>query len=97
MAACGFYYRWHVRHLPAEEKVSAFSLAPIAAVITVTYGILTIVALFTLDCGKWETRRHEAADDEPALEPTVATRSETVSSGAGEPATQVASAKVRAA
>ena len=96
MAACGFYYRWHVRHLPAEEKVSAFSLAPIAAVITVTYGILTIVALFTLDCGKWETRRHEAADDEPALEPAPVPF-ETVSSGAGEPATQVASAKVRAA
>ena len=96
LAACGFYYRWHVRHLPAEEKVSAFSLAPIAAVITVTYGILTIVALFTLDCGKWETRRHEAADDEPALEPATVPF-ETVSSGAGEPATQVASAKVRAA
>jgi len=97
MAACGFYYRWHVRHLPSEEKVSAFSLAPIAAVITVTYGILTIVALFTLDCGKWETRRHEAAEEEPALEPLVASLGETVSSGAGEPATQVASAKVRAA
>jgi cellulose synthase/poly-beta-1,6-N-acetylglucosamine synthase-like glycosyltransferase len=97
MAACGFYYRWNVRHLPPEEKVSAFSLAPIAAVMTVTYGILTIVALFTLDCGKWETRRHEAADDELALEPAVATLSETVSTGAGEPATQVASAKVRAA
>jgi N-acetylglucosaminyltransferase len=100
MAACGFYYRWNVRHLPHEEKVSAFSLAPIAAVMTVTYGILTIVALFTLDCGKWETRRHEATvgDDELALEPAVATLSETVSTGgAGEPATQVASAKVRAA
>ena len=97
MAACGFYYRWHVRHLPAEEKVSAVSLAPIAAVITVTYGILTIVALFTLDCGKWETRRHEAADEEPALEPAAVPFAETVSTGAGEPATQVASAKVRAA
>ncbi|HEU5058263.1 MAG TPA: glycosyltransferase [Kofleriaceae bacterium] len=97
MAACGFYYRWHVRHLPAEEKVSAISLAPIAAVITVTYGILTVVALFTLDCGKWETRRHEAADDEPALEPTTVPFEPVSSGGAGEPATQVASAKVRAA
>ena len=100
MAACGFYYRWHVRHLPPEEKVSPFSLAPIAVVISVTYGILTILALFTLDCGKWETRRHEAADDEPLAEPAMASpgaRAETVSTGAGEPATQVASAKVRAA
>jgi hypothetical protein len=69
---------------------------PIALVIAVTYGILTVVAFFTLDCGKWETRRHEAADEDPAIEPVVASIGE-LSSGAGEPATQVASAKVRAA
>lgn len=59
VAVFGVVYRIHVRRLPAEQRVSGFDFLPMALVIPITYAILTPLALFTLDSGKWETRGHE--------------------------------------
>jgi cellulose synthase/poly-beta-1,6-N-acetylglucosamine synthase-like glycosyltransferase len=77
----GLWYRYRVRHLPADERVSALSFLPIAFVLPVTYAFLTPVALFTLDSGSWETRAHHEAEPEvePETEPVAAPRAEPVS------------------
>jgi cellulose synthase/poly-beta-1,6-N-acetylglucosamine synthase-like glycosyltransferase len=67
IAVMGLYYRWRVRNVPKEERVSALSFLPIALTMPVTYALMTPLALFTLDSGSWETRGHEA-QTEPALE-----------------------------
>ena len=54
----GLYYRWRVRTWPAENRVGALSFIPQSLVMPVTYALLTPLALFTLDSGSWETRRH---------------------------------------
>ncbi|MGE3543615.1 MAG: glycosyltransferase [Kofleriaceae bacterium] len=54
----GLVYRWHVRNLPAADRVSPFAFLPIALVFPVIYGLLIPLALFTLDSSSWETRRH---------------------------------------
>lgn len=63
-ALLGVYYWLRTRHLPAEQRVSAAAFLPMAAVMPVSYGILTPLALLTLDSGKWETRGHEEPDDD---------------------------------
>jgi cellulose synthase/poly-beta-1,6-N-acetylglucosamine synthase-like glycosyltransferase len=70
MAAFGVLYRIHVRRFPADQRVSAVSLLPMAVLMPVTYAVLTPLALLTLDSGKWETRGHETAgaEAEPAVE-----------------------------
>jgi cellulose synthase/poly-beta-1,6-N-acetylglucosamine synthase-like glycosyltransferase len=60
IAVMGLYYRWRVRNVPAEERVSALSFLPIALTMPVTYALMTPLALFTLDSGSWETRGHQA-------------------------------------
>jgi len=65
-AVLGVFYRFLTRHLPAEQRVSAAALLPAALVMPVTYAILTPLALLTLDSRAWETRGHEAPDEELA-------------------------------
>ena len=59
----GLYYRWRVRHVAPEERVSAIAFVPIAFMMPVTYALMTPLALFTLDSGSWETRGHAAEPD----------------------------------
>ncbi len=58
LAVFGLYYRWRVRKWPKEDRVGALSFIPQSLVMPVTYALLTPLALFTLDSGSWETRRH---------------------------------------
>jgi cellulose synthase/poly-beta-1,6-N-acetylglucosamine synthase-like glycosyltransferase len=53
----GTYYRWRVRHWPAEERVGALAYVPHALCMPITSGLLVPLALCTLDSGSWETRR----------------------------------------
>lgn len=64
VALFGLYYRWRVRKLPKEERVGIFSFIPLSVLMPVTYAIMTPCALFTLDSGSWETRNHDAMEDE---------------------------------
>jgi cellulose synthase/poly-beta-1,6-N-acetylglucosamine synthase-like glycosyltransferase len=59
----GLYYRWRVRAWPADQRVGVLSFVPQALVMPVTYGLLTPLALFTLDSGSWETRGHGAVTE----------------------------------
>jgi N-acetylglucosaminyltransferase len=68
-AVLGVVYRIMTRKLPADQRVSAAAILPMALILPISYGVLTAVALLTLDSRKWETRDHEVPDDEPA--PTV--------------------------
>lgn len=60
VALFGLYYRWRVRKMPANERVSAMAFMPLSLLMPITYALLTPLALFTLDTGSWETRGHEA-------------------------------------
>lgn len=71
VAVFGLYYRWRVRHVAAEERVSAIAFVPIAFLMPVTYALMTPLALFTLDSGSWETRGHEAEATEAEATSTV--------------------------
>jgi N-acetylglucosaminyltransferase len=66
-AGVGLLYRAQVRKLPADRRVSAFDALPLAIVLPVSYAVMTLLALLTLDSAKWETRGHAA----PELSPTV--------------------------
>jgi cellulose synthase/poly-beta-1,6-N-acetylglucosamine synthase-like glycosyltransferase len=70
VALLGVVYRFETRHLPASQRVPAFSFLPMAVVMPVSYVLLTPLALFTLDSGSWETRR--AAAPAPVLTPVAA-------------------------
>lgn len=49
----GIFYRLHAHKDP---NASVWHAIPLALTFPITYGILTPVALFTLDAGSWETR-----------------------------------------
>src|SRR5262249_47483879 len=53
----GLYYRARVRRWPPEERVGALPFVPQALVMPITYGLMTPLALFTIDSTRWETRR----------------------------------------
>ena len=57
LGAYGLYYRWRVRSWPAHERVSALSYVPHAVCMPISNGLMTVLALFTLDSSSWETRR----------------------------------------
>jgi len=65
-AGLGILYRAQVRKLPADRRVSAFDALPLAIVLPVSYAVMTLLALLTLDSAKWETRGHAAPDALPA-------------------------------
>jgi cellulose synthase/poly-beta-1,6-N-acetylglucosamine synthase-like glycosyltransferase len=78
MAVLGVIYRVMTRKLPPEQRVSAAAILPMALVMPVTYAILTPLALLTLDSRAWETRGHEASEEEeleaPQTVPVVRVR-----------------------
>ncbi|HET7499592.1 MAG TPA: glycosyltransferase family 2 protein [Kofleriaceae bacterium] len=59
LAIFGLYYRWRVRSWPADQRVGPLAFLPQALIMPVTYGLLTPLAVFTLDSASWETRGHE--------------------------------------
>jgi N-acetylglucosaminyltransferase len=59
LAVFGLYYRWRVRSWPADQRVGPLAFLPQALIMPVTYGLLTPLAVFTLDSASWETRGHE--------------------------------------
>jgi len=67
MAVLGIGYRIMVRKLPADQRVSAAAMLPLAFVAPVTYAILTPLAILTLDSAKWETRGHEVPEPESTV------------------------------
>jgi cellulose synthase/poly-beta-1,6-N-acetylglucosamine synthase-like glycosyltransferase len=58
LAVFGLYYRWRVRSWPPDQRVGALAFLPQALIMPVTYGLLTPLAVFTLDSASWETRGH---------------------------------------
>ncbi len=52
----GIYYRWRTRDWDPAERVGVMSYVPHALVMPITSGLLVMVALFTLDSSRWETR-----------------------------------------
>ena len=62
----GVAYRLHAYKDP---QASAWNAIALAFIFPLTYGILTPLALLTLDAGTWETRAHEVPLDEPVAVP----------------------------
>jgi len=56
LTVLGAYYAWRTRAWPAHERVSAWSYVPHALCMPITSGIFVVLALFTLDSDRWETR-----------------------------------------
>jgi cellulose synthase/poly-beta-1,6-N-acetylglucosamine synthase-like glycosyltransferase len=69
VAFFGLLYYWRTRKLPKAERVGPLAFLPLSLLMPVTYALLTPLALFTLDTASWETRNHEEALPEPAVEP----------------------------
>ncbi len=67
----GLFYRWQVRKLDDEHRVSALSFLPMTFVLPVTYAILTPFAALTLGNRNWGTREHRAPEVEPLPEAVV--------------------------
>lgn len=84
-ASLGVIYRTQVRKLPADRRVSAFDALPLAIVLPVSYAVMTLLALLTLDSAKWETRGHAVPDAVPDGEEAL-----TVSAAVIEPVVQAA-------
>jgi len=67
LATFGLLYRFQNRGVSKEHRVGPLDFLAMAIVMPVTYLLMTPLALFTLDCGSWETRGHRAegpSDDE---------------------------------
>jgi N-acetylglucosaminyltransferase len=71
----GAIYRLEVSGLPAEQKVNPLSFAAMGVIMPVSYIMLNVLALWTLDSGSWETRGHvvpsRVADADAELEVSV--------------------------
>ncbi len=52
----GLYYRWRTRAWDPGDRVGPLSYVPHALVMPISSGLLVVVALFTLDSTRWETR-----------------------------------------
>jgi len=65
----GVFYVFKTRKQPLSERVGALAFVPLAPLMVIIYGLMTPLALFTLDTASWETRNHEDATPEPAIEP----------------------------
>lgn len=62
----GIFYRLHAHKDP---NASVWHAIPLALTFPITYGILTPVALFTLDAGSWETRSSGPAPESVPVAP----------------------------
>ncbi|HTE49596.1 MAG TPA: glycosyltransferase [Kofleriaceae bacterium] len=67
-AGTGLVYASQVRKLPADRRVSAWDALPLAIVLPVSYAVMTLLAILTLDSAKWETRGHLVPDIAPPEE-----------------------------
>jgi cellulose synthase/poly-beta-1,6-N-acetylglucosamine synthase-like glycosyltransferase len=56
LVVTGLYYRWRVRDFPKHERVGPFAFLPQCAIMPVTFGLMTPLAMCTLDSTSWETR-----------------------------------------
>jgi cellulose synthase/poly-beta-1,6-N-acetylglucosamine synthase-like glycosyltransferase len=56
LAVYGLVYRANSRDLAPELRVHPIYFLPMAVVMPVTYVVITVLALFTLDSDSWETR-----------------------------------------
>lgn len=63
LATFGWLYRLHHRGVPKEDRVGPLDFLAMALVMPVTYVLMTPLALFTLDCGSWETRGHRVDEE----------------------------------
>jgi cellulose synthase/poly-beta-1,6-N-acetylglucosamine synthase-like glycosyltransferase len=63
LALFGVMYGLDTRGLPAERRVHPLWFVCLGAIMPVTYLLHTVLALFTLDSGSWETRGHVASPD----------------------------------
>ncbi len=77
----GIYYRFCVRGLPAEDRVSPLAALPLIPVLPIIYGLLAPLALFTLDSTAWCTRQQDPDAALPA--PEVAPEKSLKVGGAG--------------
>lgn len=57
LAILALIYGYATRHRPLWQRVHPLSFLPIAVILPVTYMVLSVLALFTLDSGSWETRK----------------------------------------
>jgi len=62
----GLYYRRRTRAWDPVDRVGALSYMPHALVMPITSGLLVMVALFTLDSSRWETRGASSGGVDPA-------------------------------
>ena len=58
LAAFGVTYGLGTRHLPPAQRVHPLWAIAMAAIMPVTYLVITPLAFFTLDSSSWETRSH---------------------------------------
>jgi cellulose synthase/poly-beta-1,6-N-acetylglucosamine synthase-like glycosyltransferase len=58
LAILALIYGIATRHRPRWQRVHPISFLPIAVILPVTYMVLGLLAVFTLDSGSWETRKH---------------------------------------
>ncbi len=58
LAILALIYGFATRHRPRWQRVHPISFLPIAVILPVTYMVLSVLAVFTLDSGSWETRKH---------------------------------------
>lgn len=84
----GIFYRLHAHKDP---NASVWHAIPLALTFPITYGILTPVALFTLDTGSWETR-----SSGPVPESTLAQSSAVVAPAVVAPALSTVPARASA-
>ena len=103
----GVVYWLRARKL-GVERVHPLAFIPIALIVPITYALMMPLALFTLDSGSWETRRHDESepgndDRDEVVEPLVVPVSASVSAAhavstaiASVGATSVAGATARA-
>jgi cellulose synthase/poly-beta-1,6-N-acetylglucosamine synthase-like glycosyltransferase len=76
MVVLNLFYCWRVRKEAVADKVGTLAFLPLSLLMPVTYALLTPLALFSLDSGSWETRKHHApseGDVEAALDHVSAT------------------------
>jgi len=61
LAICGFFYYAGARKVLPELRVNPVYVLALSVMLPLTYMVISVVALFTLDAGSWETRNTQVA------------------------------------
>jgi cellulose synthase/poly-beta-1,6-N-acetylglucosamine synthase-like glycosyltransferase len=69
LAIFGAIYRWETRDYPEDARVAPHNFLWMGFIMPVTYMVLSILALFTLDSSSWETRGHQKKMPERPVHP----------------------------